>query len=224
LGKKSIPLSELIVKYNSVHPKCVNVITTNYDRVVEYACDQKQIKYDTRYQGGYIQHMSNAPLGKKDIVNILKVHGSLDLFKDASNWVFSVRGLNKTIPVGFYPEIISPGISKYKAVLTSSCRNILHESDNVIRNANSFLCLGYGFNDEQIQSGIITQIGIGKPIVVATMELSSKAQNLLSSSSSNFVIIEKDSSKNDASRFTFKENQYSIDGNYWSIDGLLKII
>jgi len=224
LNRETLPLSNLINKFYQVHPKCINIITTNYDRMVEYACDQKRIQYDTRFQGGYIRHFSTSKVGNKDVVNIFKIHGSLDLFKDASGLVCSIPGQHKTLPVGFLPEIISPGISKYKAVLTSSCRNILIESAPLINNASSFLCIGYGFNDEQIQTDIIAQIRTGKPIVVLTQAVSPTAKSLIDSNSSNYILIEENPEKKNSTRFTIDKNQYCLDGDFWTIDGLTQII
>ena len=224
LGKQSLVLSDLINKFYQPHPQCVNIITTNYDRVIEYACDQKHIRYDTRYQGGYIRYFSTIKTGNREVVNLFKVHGSLDLFKDSSGLVCSLPGQYQTPPTGFLPEIISPGISKYKAVLTSSCRNILHESDTAINNARSFLCIGYGFNDEQIQAGIISQIQAGKPIVVVTKTISEKATSLLMNNSMNYVAIENDPDKEGSTRFTIDKKHYHLDGTFWTIEGLLQII
>ena len=224
LGKQSFVLSGLIDKFYQVHPKCVNIVTSNYDRVIEYACDQKSIRYDTRYHGGYIRYFSSVKPDNKNVVNIFKVHGSLDLFKDSNDLVCSIPGQHRTIPTGFSPEIISPGTSKYKAVLTSSCRSILHESDTVINSANSFLCIGYGFNDEQIQKGIILKIRAGKPIVVVTKTLSDNAAGLLANNSSNYVVIEENPDKSNSTRFIINKKYHYLEGTFWTIDGLLKII
>jgi hypothetical protein len=223
LGNQKLELSGLIDKFYQVHPQCINVITTNYDRVIEYACDQKRIRYDTRYCGGNIRYFSNARVGNKNVVNILKVHGSLDLFKDANGLVCSIPGQYKTLLKGLLPEIISPGISKYKAVLTSSCRNILHESDTVINSASSFLCIGYGFNDEQIQTGIISRIQSGKPIVAVTKAVSNKAAGLIVGNSSNYVIIEENPDKANSTRFTIDKRHHCLDGAFWTVNGLMQI-
>lgn len=224
LGKQNLALSDLIHKFYRVHPQCVNIITTNYDRVIEYACDQKHIRYDTRYQGGYVRYFSTTKIGVKDTVNLFKVHGSLDLFTDTSGLVCSIPGQYSIPPGDFMPEIVSPGISKYKAVLTGSCRRILHDADTVINNASSFLCIGYGFNDEQIQTGIMSQVQTGKPIVVVTKAISEKATKLLMNNSTNFIVVEEEPSKPNSTCFIVDKNYYHLDGTYWTIDGLLQII
>lgn len=73
--KEILPQARLIKKFYQPHPQCVNIITTNYDRVIEYACDQFKIKADTKFHGNYIKYCSNDTLKSKNIVNILKVHG-----------------------------------------------------------------------------------------------------------------------------------------------------
>jgi len=223
LGKQPLALSELISYFYQWHPQCVNVITTNYDRVLEYACDQKRIHYDTRFQGGYIRYFSTSPAKAGSVVNIYKVHGSLDLFRDGNDLVYSIPGPYISLPNGFLPEIISPGISKYRAVLTGGCQTIFIESNAIISKAKSFLCYGYGFNDEHIQTGIMAQIQTGKPIVVVTKCISDKAAGLLVNNSSNFITIEENPDAINSTRFTINKDYHYLDGNFWSIDGFMQI-
>ena len=221
-GSKKLALAEIIDKYYQTQPQCVNIITTNYDRIIEYACDQIRVKVDTKYHGNYIRYFSNAPLKQRNVVNLLKVHGSLDLFRDENGLVYSIP-LQNNIPTGFLPEIITPGISKYEAVLTSGFRNILHEADSVIKAAKSYLCIGYGFNDEQIQTLVIEGIKAGKPIVVVTKAISDKAASLLANNSNKFVIIEENPDAPNCTRFTINRDYHYLDETYWTIDGLIKI-
>lgn len=222
-NKSILPLSKLINKFYQPHPQCVNIITTNYDRVIEYACDQINVKIDTKLHGNYIKYFSHNKLEAKQVVNLLKVHGSLDLFKNENNLIYSIP-IQKEIPYGFIPEIITPGSSKYRSVLQGTCRQVLHDADNLINNAKCFLCIGYGFNDEQIQTNIITEIKTGKPIVVATKKISGKATELLVKSSNNYVIIQECENKCDFTEFIINNQCIHIQGTYWTVDGLMKII
>jgi len=218
-----LSLAALISKFYQVHPKWVNIITTNYDRVIEYACDQIRVPVDTKYHGNYIRYFSNTSLRKKETVNLLKVHGSLDLFKDKNGLVCSIP-LQATVPRGFVPEIITPGSSKYEAVLTGAFRGVLHEADSLINEAKGFLCIGYGFNDAQIQAQVIEGINAGKPIVVLTKRFSSQAAALIIQNSTNHVIIEEHSGKTNSTRFTINGKCHYLDETYWTIEGLLKMI
>lgn len=47
--QEQIPLSRLIKFFYQPHPQCVNIITTNYDRVIEYACDAGRIPVYTGF-------------------------------------------------------------------------------------------------------------------------------------------------------------------------------
>ncbi len=218
-----LPLAKLINKFYQAHPQCVNIITTNYDRVIEYACDQCNIKSDTKFNGNYIRYFSECKLNSKNIVNILKVHGSLDLFKDKNSLVYSIP-IQSEIPVGFIPEIIAPGSSKYRSVLQGTCRNLLHDADNLINNTQSFLCIGYGFNDEQIQTNIIRGIKKGKPIVVITKEISDKAVRLILDNSENYVIIQENKGEPNSTEIFIDKQRLSIDSTYWTVEGFMKII
>lgn len=73
-------------------------------------------------------------------VNIVKVHGSLDTFKDVHGASLNIPLMNK-IPDGLVPEIITPGSSKYRAVLKGTTRDLLNASDEMIKYAKSFLCI-----------------------------------------------------------------------------------
>lgn len=221
--KEMLPLSQLIYKMYTPTPQCVNIITTNYDRVIEYACDQVKLPTDVRFSGNYFKSFSNSEIKSRNIVNLIKVHGSLDMFKDKDNFVYSIP-LQRTIPSGFIPEIITPGANKYRALLTSQCADMKHQADNLVEKAKSFLCIGYGFNDSQIQRNIIEGIKNGKPIVVVTKQLSDAAAGLIINSSSKYVIIQEDTDDSTKSDIFINKERFQIEGTYWTVEGLLNII
>ena len=146
--KKEFSIGRLIKKFYQTSSKCVNILTTNYDRVIEYACDTLGLPINNGYNGLYTRHFSHV-FQRRNAVNIVKVHGSLDTFRDVHGETIGIP-LLKELPPGLTPEIITPGLSKYQYVLKGNIREMLHEADQRIDEANSFLCIGYGFNDEHI--------------------------------------------------------------------------
>lgn len=200
----------------------LDIITTNYDRYIEYCCDQCGIEVDTGYKGIYSKSLAMDFLKKKDNVTLLKVHGSLDSFNDClRNESISIP-LQAAIPNGFLPEIITPGIGKYQAILTNASRELLHHADTVINKASNFLCIGYGFNDSQIQEQIIKKIKTGCPIVVVTKELTDQALSLIvNNSEKHSVVLDGEDGK---TRFIINKSDVTIDGTYWTVDGFNKII
>jgi hypothetical protein len=154
---------------------------------------------------------------------LLKVHGSLDLFKDESNYVYSIP-IQTELPNGFTPVIITPGSSKYRSVLQGACRQALHNADDVINKASSYLCIGYGFNDEQIQENIILEINKGKPIIVVTKEISLKAYELIKNNSKNYVIIQEGKKNKGTTEILLNDNSINLEGTFWTVDGFMQII
>lgn len=220
-GEVDLPLAAMIKHFYRTHPQCVNIITTNYDRVIEYACDSAQLPVHTGFDGQYEKHYFGK-FGNKKIVNLVKVHGSLDFFKDPHDVSYSLP-LRNSIPVGLSPEIITPGISKYQAVLKGTPRQLLNECDNLVNAAPSYLCIGYGFNDEQIQEGIISNIRTGKPIVVVTMDVSDKAAHLLVNNATTYITVQK-GKEDGTTDFCINQEITNVEGTYWTVDGFLKII
>lgn len=219
----TIPLSRLFRTLAQSSKRNVNIITTNYDRLIEYACDQAKLEIDDRFCGQYCRWTSTTPPKTQNIVNLIKVHGSLDYFKDSNGTVHAIP-MQVTIPAGFIPDIVPPGSNKYRSVLQGVHRDLLHQADNFIKAATGFLCIGYGFNDEQIQATMLEEIKLGKPVVVVTKAISDSAASLLRNSSNNYVIIQEATDKVNQTEFIVNgEYVYSTE-KYWSIDGFMNII
>lgn len=218
-----IPLSRLFQTLTQSSKRNINIITTNYDRLIEYACDQAKLKIDDRFCGHCNRWPSSISPKTQNVVNLLKVHGSLDYFKDSNGSVHAIP-MQVAIPAGFTPDIVPPGSNKYRTVLQGIHRDLLHEADNFIKAATGFLCIGYGFNDEQIQTTMLEEIKLGKPVIVVTMEISDSAASLLRNSSSNYVIIQRAADDVHQTEFIINgEYVYAVE-NYWSIGGFMNII
>lgn len=223
LKRKSIEdFSKLLSYFYNPAPQKINIITSNYDRVIEYACDFAGLPLDVRFAGTYYKQMSTSPIAQRKSVNLLKVHGSLDLFQDAYQQVISLP-LRREVPCGFIPCIITPGSEKYRTILQDPMRQTLYNAITMMEQATGYLCIGYGFNDEQIQANIITGIQHGKPILVATKGISDHAANLLANNGKHFITLAEGRNPN-TTEVVIDRDIYVIEGNYWSIPGLLSIL
>lgn len=217
------PLCELLTKLMSTCYNNVNIITTNYDRYIEYCCDICGVKIDNRFNGLYLKSLSNGPLKNKNIVNLLKVHGSLDTFHSIETKENICIPLQYKIPNGFVPEIVTPGSDKYETLLTTDTyRNILSKSDELINNAKCYLCVGYGFNDSQIQQNILRNITFGKPIVIVTKELSDAALSLINNKAQKYVVLME--AQSNKTRVIINKKDFDIEGEYWKLENFLEII
>jgi len=220
-GNEELPLSRLLKKFYQAHPQKIDIITTNYDRVVEYACDLAQLPVASGFYGCYHKHFDKE-FPSQESVNLVKVHGSLDVFCDTHDVAVSVPMLRERVP-GLVPEIITPGASKYAAVLTGTPRQLLGAADERIGQARSFLCIGYGFNDAQIQENILTKARAGTPVVVLTKEVSEHAARLLANNAKNYISIQKGSEEN-TTDICINRDMVTLSGTYWTINGFMEII
>lgn len=203
--------------------KTINIITTNYDRLIEYACDQAKLSVDDRFRGHYIKWQTSDPIKHSNVVNLLKVHGSLDYFKDNQGELVSIP-MSQSVPNGFVPDIIPPGSNKYRSVLCGIHRDLLFHADELIKSASGYLCIGYGFNDEQIQATMLEQIKFGKPVIIITKEISETTASLLRNNSENYISITEDKTDSSKTEIVVNGEYVIMDEIFWTVDGFLKII
>ena len=205
----------------------VNIITPNYDRMAEYACEQENIHHYSGFSHGYRRNTA-----KKDYlkcsrqVNIWKVHGSLDWFINEQG-VISALGNVENIPAGLTPLIVTPGIEKYRNTHKEPFKTTIHESDDVIDAATSYLCIGFGFNDEHIQEKLVNRCAKGNSkIIVVTHKLSESAQKFLFQGNvSNYLAIEAGGTDDTSIiHSSLQENSVTINGSYWALDGFINLI
>jgi len=232
-GKTEFPLAELTTHLLQSAQRKVSIVTTNYDRLAEYAASFSNAFICTGFSQNFIGHFSKS-IHKQDLtklngfkgqINIWKVHGSLDWFKSEEE---SDRQLpyRTTIPINHKPLIVTPGLSKYYETQLEPFRTIFTEADNEIENATSYLCIGYGFNDIHVQPKLLAQIKSGKPIIVITKELTPKTkQSIIDARCKQYILIEEANGKDTrVYSSSFSGEQIIPDVNYWSLSEYLNLI
>ena len=231
--KTDFAMAELLQRVLMPTPNATTVITTNYDRVAEYAADIIGASIVTGFEGSLIRKMEfpntrarNTRIRARErTVLILKVHGSLDWFRNANGDIVSYP-MTSEIPPGHDPLIIPPGKDKYSATHNDPFRGVMFQADEAFRQAGSFICVGYGFNDEHVQPRLIEQIHVGKPIVALCYEATDACRrNVMSSSVKKYVVIERqdgDKTAVTSSAVTGKTEVY--DANFWELSNFMKIV
>lgn len=210
-------------------PNKVVVVTTNYDRLPDYAADGIGASSVTGFEGSYIRKLelpNNSVTTKRvrareRIVEIWKVHGSLDWFIDAKGDISSFRLLQE-IPTGFSPLIVPPGKDKYSSTHNEPYRSIISEADKAFTTAGAYLCIGYGFNDEHIQPKLLAQIGNGKPIVILARTMTDACKHhIIDAGIRKYLIFER----SDDSHTKVYGNGWSesYEGQFWCLDEFLKV-
>ncbi|PSV38593.1 SIR2 family protein [Photobacterium sp. GB-210] len=227
LGTNEFPLAKLIKGlFRSVADQ-IDIVTTNYDRLAEYAAEQAGVHHYTGFTHGYRRLQTPPRLLRADrVVNILKVHGSLDWFTSP---IGDVIGLNQveTIPEGHKPQIVTPGIAKYMTTYHEPFRTIIQMADSAIRNSDSYLCVGFGFNDEHIQEKLVEKcIRGGGYITLVTWGLSDTARDfLLSGRAHNFLAIERGEHDNQSIIYSSEtDGPIIVNCDFWSLSGYLELV
>lgn len=189
-NNKKLKFSYLLPHISASNPKIAHVITTNYDRLIEFAAEYENWGVDSmmvgRYWGkhnpdlsGKLQVRDIRVKGKypnlvyRDHIKIFKPHGSLDWFMAGDVPMTSCIGKVEE------PLIITPGVGKYKKGYGQPFDAHREKANKAIVSASSILCIGYGFNDDHLQTDLIRQIKGGVKTLLLTRGLSENARNLV---------------------------------------------
>lgn len=221
------PLSRLLRHMFKSSLTKLNIITTNYDRLAEYACDQERIHHYTGFTYGFFRQLA-APneITSARRVNIWKVHGSLDWFKSPLEDIVALSNI-QGIPVNYKPEIVTPGTQKYHTTHLEPYRSIIHNADQAITAANSYLCIGYGFNDEHIQPKLMARCQRqNTPITIITYSLSDAARKLiLDGKAQSYLAIERGVTDDQSIVYSsLDKTPLTVEKNIWSLEGYLSLI
>ncbi len=214
----------LIEKFTQPHPHVFNIITTNYDRVLENIMGLYNISFSDGFSGRILSVFDENLFQTKAetaFVNLIKVHGSLNWFEIDGQ----TRYYNKNDT--YEPQIIPPGKNKYRQAFFDPYRNLIQISDKKINNSKTLLVIGFGFNDEHITPKITNKIRNGIPIVVITKEITSTTKEELTKATSYLTLEESGGNK---TKITYKkineknEHVEIIDGSLWKLDNFMEAL
>lgn len=223
---KAPALSKILKKFVQ-QTGTTNVVTTNYDKIIEYAIDSAQGTVESGFSGDCVKTFGffQKPDAKR-IVNLYKVHGSIDWFKHKSN--------HKILATEFYdpgvlsesyePMIVTPGNDKYRETHNDPFRTVIAEADKALHNSAAYLCVGYGFNDEHIQPIIIDESrNKQKPIVVVTKDITPRMHELFfHNKDCNCVIISEKKGGGTIVNYSESEKE-TFDEDLWCLDKFYKL-
>ena len=159
---KQLRFSEYLQQFN-IRNQSMAVITTNYDRLIEYACEVNDIMSDTLFVGRYISRFKpdeskyascigvHRKPGKRQkllhapMVTVLKPHGCL-------SWHL-INGIPYSIPNCSVEDslIITPGLNKYREGYSVPFDIHRAKANEEIDKAQRYIIIGYGFGDEHLK-------------------------------------------------------------------------
>lgn len=142
----------------SVNKRMIDIMTPNYDRIIEIVCDKLGIGVITGFQGNlysrFYRNLLKQPTEfyncrKKTWVRLFKPHGSINWICE-NNKEYLTNNYNVLKEKTNCIEIVTPGSSKYEISLTNNTFRTMREDFNELldmERQNSLLFYGYGFND-----------------------------------------------------------------------------
>jgi len=211
VAEKSWPAAKLLKKLVDAC-STLPVITPNYDMLIEYSCSANRIAYTSGYCGGVlgrldwersrqtfksVQSVSNGRKQQKypqtiPHVELMKVHGSINLFRDSKGAFFQCDQWIGNPPDGYVPVIAPPGDLKAQETL-NHYRKLFSEAGEAINRATAFLVIGYGFNDPHIHDEILSRVRSDNcPLIVLTRDPSGKLDSLANEGDDVWVLTRAD--------------------------------
>jgi hypothetical protein len=120
--------------------------------------------------------------------------------------------------------IVTPGNRKYRETHNDPFRTVISEADRAIRKSTSYLCIGYGFNDEHIQPIILDENrNKKKPIVIVTKGLTQKIVELfLDTYECQSLILSENKGGGTCVYYSNKETETFVEP-FWQLDSFCKL-
>lgn len=187
-NRRLLPLTRLFQHLFRSTMTNIQVVTPNYDRIAEYAAEAGEFTAYTGFTFGTLGSRSQKlhprvmyGRGPARTVSVWKVHGSFGWFADTDGMVTNLPPMQAR-PLGLEPIIVTPGIEKYRRTHDEPFRTTMAQADDAVRSASGFFCVGFGFNDQHLQSLLVERCrGNAVPLVLITKTISDKAHEFFKS-------------------------------------------
>lgn len=220
-GERQLRLTRLLghmLKPSSGLP----IVTTNYDRLVEIAVEEAGIGADTMFVGRVVGSLNeresklsfcrnvtykkpNVTYHYKPRALICKPHGSLDWYLRGDKPVCYAGDLSDATRL-----IITPGKNKFRNGYESPFDHHRAKANDAIDRASRFLFLGYGFNDDHLETHLSPAIKGGKPTLMLARTLTPNAAAIAQANANVMALEHHEDAGVAGTRLTFKTAQYFL--------------
>ena len=207
----------------SVGKKLIDIMTPNYDRIIEIVCDKLGIGVITGFTGSlYGKFNRNLLKQPTEVYNcrncawvrLYKPHGSINwINEDGNEYLTNDYEILKN--KAEYIEIVTPGSSKYKVGLTNNTFRRMREEFNELLNPEdnySLLIYGYGFNDDHFDTALFDSFQ--KNVLILSREVKQEIVDKALERKNITVFYHED----DKEYMIYKSRKYTIDLPVWDID------
>jgi len=234
-GTKTLRLSRLLGKL-MIPSTGLPVVTTNYDRLVEVAAEEAGKGVDTLFNGRFsapfdpdasaesfctgiaLKGGTRTPTRQmKERVTVFKPHGSLDWYERAGRPVQCMHSLQ-----GVQRLIITPGHNKFRNGYASPFDQHRSKANEAIQKARRFLIIGYGFNDDHLETHLSSAIQSGKPTLILSKQLSPKVDTWSASNADLLALEHCDENPSPGTRILQGGQRFTVpNASLWDLDQLI---
>lgn len=234
---EQIPLFRLIKKiYGGCSPNAagIDVITTNYDTLIELLSDAGGLSVQTGFRGHSFREFSPDTLTdplysqrivsekgkvKKDYivaqsVRILKPHGSV-------NWIIERGRAVEMLTYGdpYEGALVVPGPFKYREALVNSLFDQIRAIMNsVLKSTPAVMAIGFGFNDDHLQNVLKDRLRSEMPMLILTKDWT-KSIDAMIRSYKNIVAFQQ---SGEGAICACKGERFQISQPLWQLDSFLE--
>ena len=191
-GEHTLRLTTFLTKI--LKPKSgLPILTPNYDRLIEVACEMAGLHVDTTTIGHYAGEFDHTrsfmgscrgitTRGRLTLLDyfpraiVLKPHGSFDWYKIGN------QARRCSLDLTAERLIITPGLNKYRAGYNAPFDKHRELANNYINQAGHLLIVGYGFNDDHLQTHLVTRIQDGTPTLILNRSVNETVEGLIGDS------------------------------------------
>lgn len=187
-GERELRL-ETLLKHVFKPSNGLPIVTPNYDRLIEVACEMAGLHVDTTAIGNYagaFDHVRSCMASCRAITSrakttvldhfpraiVLKPHGSLDWYRVGND------ARRCSIDIQAERLIITPGLNKYLAGYDSPFDKHRDLANDHIKRASRLLIVGYGFNDDHLQKHLLRRIADGTPTLILNLAVGTATEKL----------------------------------------------
>ena len=219
----------------SVNKKIIDIMTPNYDLIIETIADKLNLTTTLGFKGNLFQKFDSELLKdpykyyKKSttILRIFKPHGSI-------NWINRGAITYQTNDYCYLEknsnciEIIAPGSMKFQYGMT---HNLLREHREIFnsvftdnKSSHAIFIYGYGFNDEQFDTVFENT---NKDVIVLTMDIKEEVIKRAVSNKNWTLfyknVIGKKQNTTNLSFMVYKGKKYKIDESLWDLEKFVEL-
>lgn len=206
-----------------INNKVIDIMTPNYDRVIEIVCDKVGIGvingfYGSLY-GKFDRNLLKHPTqtyncSTQNWVRLFKPHGSINWVNENRNEYLTNDYFELSQKIK-YIEIVTPGSSKYRESMINNTFRCMREEFNDLLNPSgnySLLFYGYGFNDDHFNTALMDSFE--KNVLIMARDVKKEIIDTASKSKNITVFYQE----NGEEYMIYKAKKYIIDLSLWDIN------